>query len=209
MRLGEQKIILKPTFKENLRYFFRYQLNHMYFRYFMWNFSGKQDDTQGYADRKNGNWITGIRFIWTHARLGPVLDVPDSLKSKAMNKFYMLPFILGLIGLVYQFRKDYRNGLVVSLLFIMTGLAIVVYLNQHSPQPRERDYAYAASFYAFAIWIGLGVYALFDIASKFLNPKTTAICRFRPCLAFSSWNNGQRRLGRSRSIKPLYSPCHG
>jgi hypothetical protein len=92
-----------------------------------------------------------------------------------MNKFYMLPFILGLIGLVYQFRKDYRNGLVVSLLFLLTGLAIVVYLNQHSPQPRERDYAYAASFYAFTIWIGLGVYALFDMGSKYLNPKTTAI----------------------------------
>ncbi len=171
---GEQKIILKPTFKENLRYFFRYQLTHMYFRYFMWNFSGKQDDMQGYADRKNGNWITGIPFL-DKARLGPVLDAPDSLKNKAMNKFYMLPFILGLIGLVYQYRKDYRNGMVVSLIFILTGLAIVVYLNQHSPQPRERDYAYAASFYAFAIWIGLGVYALFDMGSKFLNPKTAAI----------------------------------
>jgi hypothetical protein len=169
---GEQKILEKPTFKENLRYFFRYQLNHMYFRYFMWNFSGRQNDFQGLVNRTNGNWISGIKFI-DHARLGPVLNIPDSLKNKAMNKFYMLPLLLGLLGLVYQFRKDYKNGMVISLLFIMTGLAIVVYLNQHSPQPRERDYAYAASFYAFSMWIGLGVFALFDILRNYIKAKTT------------------------------------
>jgi len=170
---GETKTLYKPTFGENLRFFFRYQLNHMYFRYFMWNFSGRQDDKQGTVDHKNGNWITGIPFI-DNARLGPVLDVPPSLKSKAQNKFYVLPFLLGLIGLIYQWRKDAHNALVVSLLFIMTGIAIVVYLNQHSPQPRERDYAYAASFYAFAIWIGLGVYALFALLSRKLNARITA-----------------------------------
>ena len=167
--VGEAQTIQKPTFRENLRYFFRYQVVHMYYRYFMWNFAGKQDDIQGMSDRKNGNWISGIPFI-DEARLGPALDVPDSLKNKAQNKFYLLPLLLGLIGLVYQLRKDAKNGLVVALLFIMTGLAIVVYLNQHSPQPRERDYAYAASFYAFAIWIGLGVYALFDMLSKKVDP---------------------------------------
>ncbi|MCB2219938.1 MAG: DUF2723 domain-containing protein [Bacteroidetes bacterium] len=171
--MGEPKTLYKPTFKENLRYFFRYQLNHMYLRYFMWNFSGRQDDLQGFSDRKNGNWITGIPFL-DEARLGPVLDVPKSLENDAQNKFYMFPLLLGLIGLIYQIQKDRNNFLVVMLLFIMTGLAIVVYLNQHSPQPRERDYAYAASFYAFSIWIGLGVYALFDMLSKKLDPKISA-----------------------------------
>ena len=147
---GETQILQKPTFGENLRYFFRYQLNHMYFRYFMWNFSGRQNDIQGMVDRKDGNWVSGIPFI-DKARLGPVLNVPPSLENKAQNTFYMLPFLLGLIGLIYQWRNDHKNGIVVTALFVMTGIAIVVYLNQHSPQPRERDYAYAASFYAYAI----------------------------------------------------------
>ncbi len=171
---GESQVLNKPTFGENLRYFFRYQINHMYFRYFMWNFSGRQNDVQGMADRKNGNWITGIRFL-DNARLGPVLDTPKSLQSKATNKFYLLPLILGLIGLIYQLKNDNRNFMVVLLLFLMTGLAIVVYLNQHSPQPRERDYAYAASFYAFAIWIGLGIYALYETLTKKTEQKLTAI----------------------------------
>jgi hypothetical protein len=171
---GERKTLNKPTFQENLRYFFRYQVFHMYFRYFMWNFSGRQNDIQGLSDRKNGNWITGIRFL-DHARLGPIHDVPKSLHNKATNKFYLLPLLLGIIGIVYQLRRDNRNFLVVSLLFFMTGLAIVVYLNQHSPQPRERDYAYAASFYAFAIWIGLGVYAIYDWLKNLADPKIVAI----------------------------------
>jgi len=170
---GEEQVIYKPTFAENLRFFFRYQLDFMYFRYFMWNFSGRQDDIQGRADRKHGNWITGIPFI-DKARLGPMLNVPESMKNKATNKFYMLPFILGIIGLIYQLRKDNRNALIVFLLFFMTGLAIVVYLNQHSPQPRERDYAYAASFYAFAMWIGMGTLALIGFASKYLNYRISA-----------------------------------
>jgi len=170
---GEMTELLKPTFRENLRFFFRYQMNHMYFRYFMWNFSGRQDDLQGFSDRANGNWITGIPLI-DHTRLGPVLNTPDSLANKARNKFYMLPLLLGLIGLVFQLRKDWKNSTVIFALFIMTGIAIVVYLNQHSPQPRERDYAYAASFYAFAMWIGIGVYALFTVAGKWTGPKTAA-----------------------------------
>ena len=171
---GEKETYTKPTFDENLRYFFRYQLNHMYFRYFMWNFSGRQNDIQGMSDRKDGNWISGIRFL-DHARLGPVLDTPESLHNKATNKFYMLPLLLGLIGILYQIKNDKHNSLVVGLLFFMTGLAIVVYLNQHSPQPRERDYAYAASFYAFAIWIGLGVYAIFDLIKDKLQHKMAAM----------------------------------
>ncbi len=171
---GETQIIDKPTFQENLRYFFRYQVVHMYFRYFMWNFSGRQNDIQGTADKKNGNWITGIRFL-DNARVGPIHDAPKSLQNKATNKFYLLPFLLGIIGIIYQLRRDNKNFIVVFLLFFMTGMAIVVYLNQHSPQPRERDYAYAASFYAFAIWIGLGVYALFDWFKSFADPKIIAI----------------------------------
>jgi hypothetical protein len=170
---GEKVTIYKPTFGENLRFFFRYQISHMYFRYFMWNFAGRQNDIQGMSDQKDGNWISGITFL-DEARLGPVHKTPKSLQSKANNKFYLFPLLLGLIGLVYQFRKDRNNGIVVSLLFLFTGLAITVYLNQYSPQPRERDYAYAASFYAFAIWIGLGVFALFDIVKKKLDPKISA-----------------------------------
>ncbi len=178
---GETKEITKPTFSENLRFFFRYQLNFMYFRYFMWNFSGRQNDVQGMVDRKNGNWITGIPFL-DEARLGPALNVPESLRNKATNKFFLLPLLLGLIGLIFHVKKDTKNFIVIGLLFIMTGLAIVVYLNQQSPQPRERDYAYAASFYAFAIWIGLGVYALYYFVSEKLEPKLSAILVSGACL---------------------------
>ena len=155
-----------PTFGENLRYFFRYQLNHMYFRYLFWNFVGRQNDNQGmYGDILNGNWISGINFL-DNSRLGPQDDIPGSMENKARNTFFFLPLLFGLIGLYYHFKKNSKDGTVVLLLFIMTGLAITVYLNQHSPQPRERDYAYAASFYAFAIWIGLSVLWLFELLSE-------------------------------------------
>ncbi len=163
-----------PTFGENLRYFFRYQLNHMYFRYFFWNFVGRQNDNQGmYADILNGNWLSGIGFL-DSMRLGPQ-DIPDTMKNKSRNTFYFLPLIFGLIGLFYHFKKNSKDGTVVLLLFVMTGIAITIYLNQHSPQPRERDYAYAASFYAFAIWIGLSVLWLFELISQKLSPKIAAI----------------------------------
>ncbi len=168
---GTTKTIYKPTFGENLKYFFKYQIGHMYLRYFMWNFAGRQNDIQGHGSVLRGNWISGIPFI-DDARLGPQENLPDSLKNNwASNKYYMLPLLLGLIGLFFQFKKDVNNFWVVMLLFLMTGLAIVIYLNQYPYQPRERDYAYAGSFYAFAIWIGLGVLALYDFLSKKL-PKT-------------------------------------
>lgn len=164
-----------PTFGQNLKYFFRYQIGHMYWRYFMWNFAGRQNDMQGtYGNLIHGNWISGITFL-DEARLGPQTDLPDNFDNDARNKFYFLPLILGLIGLVYHFRRNSRDAWVVTLLFIMTGLAIVIYLNQHSPQPRERDYAYAASFYAFAIWIGLGVMALYEQLKKYIDGRTAAI----------------------------------
>ncbi len=164
-----------PTFGENLRYFFRYQLNHMYFRYLFWNFVGRQNDNQAmFGDILNGNWLSGIGVL-DRGRLGPQDDIPASMASKARNTYFFLPLIFGLIGLYHQFRKHRHDWMVVMLLFVMTGLAIVVYLNQHSPQPRERDYAYAASFYAFSIWIGLSVIWAFEILARRLSPRIAAI----------------------------------
>jgi hypothetical protein len=162
---GKTETIVKPTFWENMKFFFRYQLNHMYWRYFMWNFAGRQNDLQGhgieYTSRIEGNWISGIKPI-DAMRLGNQDKLPESVtQSKANNNFYFLPLILGLIGVVFHFSKRADDAFVVMLLFIFTGLAIVLYLNQYPYQPRERDYAYAASFYAFAVWIGLGVLAIF------------------------------------------------
>ncbi len=172
---GETKVINAPTFGENMTYLFRYQFGWMYFRYFMWNFSGRQNDIQGHGKVSQGNWISGIPFI-DEMRLGNQSQLPEFIsESKANNKYYMLPFILGLIGLFFQFSKDKKDGSIVLLLFFFTGAAIVLYLNQYPLQPRERDYAYAASFYAFAIWIGLGVYALFDIISRQKPNKLIAI----------------------------------
>ncbi|MCK5823509.1 MAG: DUF2723 domain-containing protein [Bacteroidales bacterium] len=183
-RQGERETIYKPTFGENLKFFFKYQLGYLYFRYFMWNFSGRQNDIQGHGEIINGNWISGINFI-DNARLGPQENLPQSmLNNKARNKYYMLPLLLGLIGLFFQYKKDGKNFWVVSLLFIFTGIAIVVYLNQNPLQPRERDYAYAASFYAFAIWIGLGVLGIHNLLSKKTPAKLSAILTTILCLAF-------------------------
>ncbi len=161
---GAPTTINKPTFSENLRFFFRYQVNWMYWRYFMWNFAGRQNDIQGHGDLLNGNWLSGVNFI-DNERLASQDNLPSSLKDNfAYNKFFMLPLLLGLIGLLYQLYRRPDDWFVTLLLFLFTGLAIVVYLNQTPYQPRERDYAYAGSFYAYAIWIGLGVYALFEAA---------------------------------------------
>ena len=173
---GTTEIRNKPTFGENLRFFFTYQVGHMYFRYFMWNFSGRQNDIESQGEIEHGNWLTGINWFDENVLgLGPQDNLPDSMKNPAHNKFYMLPFLLGLIGFFYHLNKRKKDTLIVSLLFLMTGIATVVYLNQYPYQPRERDYAYAASFYAFAMWIGLGVMALYDALSKKSNPKISAI----------------------------------
>ena len=162
-----------PTFSENLRFFWDYQVVHMYYRYFMWNFAGKQNDNQGVGNKIDGNWKSGIPF-YDKWRLGSQ-NIPEIRKNKADNSFYFLPLILGLIGLSFTFKKDYRSAIVIGLLFLLTGIAIVIYLNQYSPQPRERDYAYAGSFYAFAIWIGLGVLQLSEWLNKKLNLSLSAI----------------------------------
>ncbi len=173
---GEPQTIVKPTFGENLKFFFRYQVGHMYFRYFMWNFVGRQNDIQSHGSVIYGNWLSGVKFIdeW---RLGSQDNLPPRFaNNKARNTYFFLPLLLGLLGIFFQYNKgkEGKKGLwVVFLLFFMTGLAIVIYLNQYPQQPRERDYAYAGSFYAFAIWIGLGVLALVDKAKKYL-PETIA-----------------------------------
>jgi len=159
VQYGERSETLNvPTFGENFAFFWNYQFVHMYYRYFMWNFVGKQNDTQGIGNKLDGNWKSGISFI-DKMRLGPQ-DIPETRKGKGDNSFYFLPLLLGLIGVYYTLRKDKNSAWVVFLLFLMTGIAIVLYLNSHSPQPRERDYSFAGSFYAFAIWIGLGVIQL-------------------------------------------------
>lgn len=188
-----------PTFGENLRFFFSYQANHMYIRYFMWNFVGRQNDIESYGGISNGNWKSGIEFI-DKARLGSQKDLPASLQSHADNSFYFLPLILGLIGMFYHYKRNSKYGLVVTALFLMTGLAIIIYLNQTPYQPRERDYAYAGSFYAFAMWIGIGVAAVAGWFNKLLkNQRTSAITAFVICLlavptlmAVEGWDDHNR-----------------
>ncbi|MEA1897110.1 MAG: DUF2723 domain-containing protein [Bacteroidota bacterium] len=169
---GENARSLKvPTFAENIRFFVTYQIGFMYGRYFMWNFAGRQNDIQGAGGPLKGNWLSGINFI-DQMRLGPQKDLPDYLaNNKGRNKYYMLPFILGMLGLLFQVQKNPKDFWVVFLLFILTGLAIVVYLNQYPNQPRERDYAYVGSFYAFAIWIGLGMVTVVEGLKKIIPEK--------------------------------------
>jgi len=174
-QFDRQKPVSPPAFGKNLQFFFRYQIGYMYFRYFMWNFAGRQNDLQGHGEPTKGNWMSGIKFL-DEARLGPQDNVPDYLKNnKARNTYFMLPLLLGLIGMIYHYNKDNKDFWIVMMLFILTGLAIVVYLNQSPVQPRERDYAYAGSFYAFAIWIGLGTAGIIHYFSKNYNSVIKAV----------------------------------
>ena len=202
-RCGEMINVKMPTMFENLKFFLSYQCNFMYWRYFLWNFAGRQNDIQSYGELEHGNWITGFPFI-DNLMLGDQSLLPDELKNnKGHNVFYCLPLILGLIGLFWQAwrgRRGIRQFWVVFFLFFMTGLAIVIYLNQTPNQPRERDYAYAASFYAFAIWCGSGVAALIDLAKKYLKLKGAvvaavigAICLLVPIqMASQTWDDHDR-----------------
>jgi hypothetical protein len=163
-----QKPRRSPNFIENFRFFWRFQLGHMYFRYFMWNFAGRQNDVQAQykSDIDKGNWISGIKFL-DALRLGNQDELPARLlNNKARNTYFLLPLLLGIAGMIYQYKNDRKNSIVTIVLFVMTGIAIVVYLNQSPLQPRERDYAYAGSFYAFAIWIGFGVLAIFNFLKR-------------------------------------------
>lgn len=204
-----------PTMKDNFRWGFTYQLNWMYFRYFMWNFAGRQNDIQGLSSSRDGNWISGISFL-DNWRLGDQSAMPDSLKNnKAHNKLYFLPLILGLIGFFFHFKSHKKDWLITSLLFVMTGLAIVFYLNMAGPQPRERDYAFVGSFYAFAIWIGLGVMQVRAWLKKLVAGETAtyiagALCALAvPVLmATQEWddhNRGQKTLARDLAHDYLQS----
>ena len=209
--VGERKTIKVPTMMENLYFFWSYQVNFMYWRYFMWNFAGRQNDIQGHGELEHGNWITGISFF-DNMRLGDQSKLPTELReNKGRNVFYCLPLILGILGLVWQVNKriSTKNGMVdegvkqfwvVFFLFFMTGLAIVLYLNQTPVQPRERDYAYAGSFYAFAIWIGLGVAAISDLLNKYVFKKKevygavlSGLCLLVPVqMASQTWDDHDR-----------------
>ena len=177
-RCGEQMTVKMPSQIDNIKFFLSYQCNFMYWRYFMWNFAGRQNDIQGNGELEHGNWITGIKPL-DDARLGNQDMLPDELKTnKGHNVFYCMPLLLGLIGLFWQAFRG-KRGIsqfwVVAFLFFMTGLAIVIYLNQTPVQPRERDYAYAGSFYAYAIWCGIGVAAVIDLLNKYLKLHGTLV----------------------------------
>ena len=177
---GEVKTVIKPTFGENLRFFFKYQIGHMYMRYFMWNFVGRQNDIQGHGGFSNGNWISGIKFL-DEAKIGPTDEMPGFMKNDpSRNVYYFLPLLFGLVGMFYQYNrgKKGKEGFAITMiLFLFTGMAIVVYLNQYPFQPRERDYAYTGSFYTFAIWIGLAVPAFYSVIKKIIKgvPGATAV----------------------------------
>lgn len=213
---GEPETVEVPTFRANLTFFFKYQVWYMYWRYFMWNFSGRQNDVQGLLNNTmEGNWITGFKFI------DDILLGEDSSKiihrdknNFARNKFYMLPFLLGLLGAFRHFRRKFSDAWVVLVFFFMTGLAIVIYLNQTPYQPRERDYSYAGSFYAFAIWIGLGVLAIYEwLNEKVKNEKWATFlplaCFFVPyIMGAEGWNDhdrSKRTLARDTAINYLES----
>ena len=197
------KTVLAPTFGENLKYFFSYQVNYMYWRYFMWNFSGRQNDIQGHGEISNGKWITGIKFI-DNKLAGPQDNMPDSIaKNKGHNVYYMLPLLLGILGIfvqVYSGKKGTEQFWVTFFLFFMTGLAIVIYLNQTPYQPRERDYAYAGSFYAFCIWIGLGTLGIIKGLNKYCKIPLSAasavgvvLCLLIPAQMLSqNWDDHNR-----------------
>ncbi|MEI6852588.1 MAG: DUF2723 domain-containing protein [Bacteroidota bacterium] len=195
-----------PTFGENLEFFFRNQLGNQYWRYFMWNFVGRQNDQQGFGiddagnkDVVNGNWISGIKFL-DDARLGNQDKITDKMKqNKGRNTLYFLPFLLGLGGLIFHFWKNRQDAFVITLLFLLTGIAIIVYLNPTPYQPRERDYAYVGSFYAFAIWIGLGVVGLYHLLSKKIPQMASVFIATILCfmlvpviMAKQEWNDHDR-----------------
>lgn len=200
VRTERGETVTVPTFGENFKFFVGYQVNFMYWRYFMWNFAGRQNDVQS-DGIINGNWMSGVTPL-DELYLGPQDNLPEELaNNRGRNNYYFLPLILGLIGFFYQLKKEGRGFLIVGLLFFMTGLAIVMYLNQTPSQPRERDYAYVGSFYAFAIWIGLGVVGvcqflrnkLFKKSSKVAIAVATIACASVPViLAQQNWDDHDR-----------------
>lgn len=191
--------IEKPSFMDNMKFMFEFQFGYMYWRYFMWNFTGRQDDIQGEYTDLHGNWLSGINFI-DSLRLGSQDHLPSDLKNnKARNTYYFLPLILGILGVVFHYRNDPKTFWVLLVFFLFTGLALKVYLNERPFEPRERDYALVGSFYVFAMWIGFGVYALFDIVKQYLQPKialpvalSLSLLAAPVLLAFENWDDHDR-----------------
>ena len=189
---GSYLDIEKPSFISNINYFLNFQLSKMYFRYFMWNFSGRQNDKQWKYDLENGNWLSGINLIDNH-RLGPQENLPDDvINNKARNKYFMIPFILGLIGFVFLFKENFKVLWPILLLFLFTGIALKFYLNERIFEPRERDYALVGSFYAFSIFIGFSFLAIFQFLNKYLKENSTILISFLlvvTCPILLSYNN--------------------
>lgn len=200
----------KITFAEHFKFFMDYQVGQMWFRYFMWNFAGRQNDDQNRYELTNGNWMTGIDFI-DEMRLGPQSNLPDSMaKQEGRNYYYALPLLLGLLGLWFQAKRDQRNAWVITLLFLFTGLAIVVYTNHKPFEPRERDYAFVGSFYVFAIWVGLGVVALFELLAKYRSTATAVALSVLTLgvptlMAAENWDDHDRsKRYTARDIAKMY-----
>jgi hypothetical protein len=204
-----------PTSADNLKYFFSYQMNWMWWRYFMWNYAGRENDVEGQGDPKNGNWVSGIKFL-DMPRVGDMDKMPDGfVNNGARNQLYFLPLILGICGLVYQFNRKSKDGMVILVLFFLTGAAIGIFLNMPPVQPRERDYAYAGCTYAFAIWIGLGVLLVEQYLSRVVKGNVAAILTTALCLllvpvlmARVEWNDHDRSnktLARAVAYNTLQS----
>src|SRR5690554_1848639 len=203
---GEYINIERPSLFQNLKFMFEYQFGYMYWRYFMWNFVGKQDDIQGRYTDLHGNWLSGIKFI-DELRLGSQDNLPSDVKNnKGRNTYFFLPLILGVIGFVFHFKNDQKSWWVLLVFFLFTGLALKVYLNERPFEPRERDYALVGSFYVFAMWIEIGVYALFDLLKEYLKPKmalpivlTATILAGPVLLASQNWDDHDRsdQIGRA------------
>ena len=216
LHLGEDE---RPTSGNNYSFFFKYQLNWMWWRYFMWNYAGRQNDFAGtsYGEPQNGNWISGIKSVDKMFGRGDIDEMPEYYKhNHARNQLYFLPLILGILGLIYQFNRERRDGVVVALLFFFTGIAIVIYLNNTPQQPRERDYAYAGATYAFAIWIGLGVLMISDWLRKVVKQGAaapalaTALCLaavplLMACENWDDHDRSQKTLARSTAYNVLSS----
>jgi hypothetical protein len=215
-KYGSYLIIDKPSFADNMQFMFEYQFGYMYWRYLMWNFTGRQNDIQGRYDNMDGNWLSGIKFI-DEIRLGSQDNLPsDQQNNKGRNVYFFLPFILGVIGLVYHANKDLKSFYILLALFLFTGIALKIYLNERPFEPRERDYALVGSFYVFAIWIAVGVYAIYDSIKKFLSPKIAgpvvlaATLLAAPVLMASQNWDDHNRAGRYTALamaKAYLSSC--
>jgi Protein of unknown function (DUF2723) len=198
-KYGNYLNIQPPSLLDNLSFMFEYQFGYMYGRYLLWNFSGRQNDTPGHYDNFDGNWLTGISALDSPRLISQDNLPPDLKEAKGRNIYYMLPFFLGLIGFIYHVSKDWKSWYVVLMLFLFTGFALKIYLNERPFEPRERDYALVGSFYAFAIWIGFGTYWLYGLISRFIKPKTavaaTLIFSMLVCpvlMAKENWNDHNR-----------------